>query len=125
MTAPLDVSRPKSLVGSVILLLLAEAPGHGYELSRRLAAEGFCYSTPIGRVYRELSVLEEANFIRSALDVSYKEGPRRRIYEITPQGIDALVRRMEWVSSLGSYTLDVLRRCLLVKDGPAQEPSAT
>ncbi|MCA1692030.1 MAG: PadR family transcriptional regulator, partial [Actinobacteria bacterium] len=47
-----------------LLVLLAEAPSHGYELAERLKEWGFELSGP-GPVYRELRMLEEGGLVRS------------------------------------------------------------
>lgn len=109
-TASKDLTRPKQLAAPVLLLLLQESPSHGYDLGRRMAAEGFCYSTTVGPIYRHLSSLEKAGFIRSALEMSADVGPRRRVYELTPEGKCALDREMEAVASLSSYVQDMVRR---------------
>ena len=53
----LRLRSPPTLVPSVLLLLLAERPSHGYELVERLKDFGFPESGT-GRLYRELQRLE-------------------------------------------------------------------
>lgn len=106
----MDLSRPKQLAAPVLLLLLQESPSHGYDLGRRMAAEGFCYSTTIGPIYRQLASLEKSGLIRSALEMSADVGPRRRVYELTPEGRCALARDMEAVASLSWYVQGMVRR---------------
>ena len=80
----------RPLLPSCLLLLLAEAPSHGYELADRLKQWGFELSGP-GPVYRELRVLEEHNLVRSAWSPS-GSGPVPRVYEVTTAGRRALDR---------------------------------
>lgn len=72
------------------LLLLREQPAHGYELLERLQALGFEGSDP-GGLYRSPRKLEAEGLVRSAWERS-SFGPRRRIYEITRDGIEELHR---------------------------------
>jgi PadR family transcriptional regulator, regulatory protein PadR len=69
-----------------ILLLLIEAPRHGYEIIAKLPELGFSQS-PIdpGAVYRTLRHMEEYNFVDSEWDVS-GSGPAKRQYTITKAG---------------------------------------
>lgn len=80
----------RPLLPSCLLLLLAEAPSHGYELADRLKQWGFELSGP-GPVYRELRVLEEHGLVRSAWSPS-GSGPVPRVYEVTSAGRKALDR---------------------------------
>ena len=41
-----EMGRPRALVAPSLLLLLAEAPGHGYELMERLRPLGFDWGGP-------------------------------------------------------------------------------
>ena len=71
-----------------LLLLLGEAPGHGYELTERLREWGFSLSGP-GPVYRELRILEEGGLAHSSWSET-QSGPVPRVYELTPEGRGAL-----------------------------------
>ena len=83
----------RPLLPCCLLLLLAEEPGHGYELADRLKQFGFELSSP-GPVYRELRVLEESGFVRSAWSPA-RSGPVPRVYEMTVNGRRALDRCAE------------------------------
>jgi PadR family transcriptional regulator PadR len=78
----------RPLLSSCLLLLLGEAPGHGYELAERLKQWGFELSGP-GPVYRELRVLEERGLVRSTWSPP-RSGPVPRVYELTAAGRKAL-----------------------------------
>ena len=70
------------------MLLLAETPGHGYEVTERLKQWGFDLAGP-GPVYRELRLLEEAGLVRSMWSAP-QSGPVPRVYELTDEGREAL-----------------------------------
>ena len=55
---------PRALVSPVLLVLLAESPGHGYELVERLKAFGFG-GARTGSCYRELRRLENQDLVTS------------------------------------------------------------
>jgi PadR family transcriptional regulator, regulatory protein PadR len=83
-----DLSAPRNLLRSCVLLLVEERPAHGYELDSRLTSLGFC-GTNRGRIYRVLRWLEEAGFVHPGWQLGGR-GPARRIYEMTPAGRRAL-----------------------------------
>ncbi len=82
---------PRSFLRPCLLLLLREAPAHGYELLERLTPFGFTRSDP-GGVYRALRALEEEKLVHSAWEPS-SGGPDRRIYELTRAGMEELHHR--------------------------------
>jgi len=73
-----------------LLLLLAEKPSHGYELSERYSKLGFtdADSDP-GAIYRKLKLLDKEGFIKSKWE-TYGQGPAKKVYFITPQGIELM-----------------------------------
>lgn len=80
----------RPLLPACLLLVLAEEPGHGYELTERLKHWGFQLSGP-GPIYRELRLLEEGGLVRSMWSAP-QSGPVPRVYELTREGRDALAR---------------------------------
>jgi DNA-binding PadR family transcriptional regulator len=74
-----------------LLALLAKEPAHGYEL--KLALEqifGQAYPSPnIGQIYVTLKRLEQDGLVRSQ-DVEQTTRPNKRVYELTPQGREAV-----------------------------------
>ncbi len=70
-----------------ILVMLSEAPGHGYALHDRLEEAGFDWGHATGGLYRALAVLAEDGFVESYWDTPLR-GPARRTYEITSVGRD-------------------------------------
>ena len=88
---------PRRFVRPFILLLLAEGPSHGYEIARSLkefSPEGLNVEPSI--LYRMLRRMEEESLATSSLDDS-GTGPARKVYELTPEGREALDL---WASSL-------------------------
>ena len=83
-----DLATPKNLVHAVVLLLLDERPGHGYELIRRSEPLGFDPSNP-GRIYRALQRLEREHLVKPEW-LAHGSGPARRVYTVSPDGRRAL-----------------------------------
>ena len=103
-----EVARPRELVPVCLLLLLAEAPGHGYELMERLKPLGFDWNGP-GPIYRELRGLEDAGLVTSAWAVR-ETGPGRRVYELTADGRQALDRSQAGVVRLQGMLAEYVAR---------------
>jgi len=75
-------------VRACVLLLLAEAPAHGYELLTDL--EGFgAHCVDTGTLYRVLRRTELDGFTTSCWQPA-TSGPARRIYSLTTLGKEAL-----------------------------------
>lgn len=103
-----EVAHPRALLAPCLLLLLAEAPGHGYELMERLKPLGFDWGGP-GPIYRELRSLEAAGLVASAWSAP-RAGPVPRVYELTDDGRDALDRCAGKVVSLAALLNQFLGR---------------
>jgi PadR family transcriptional regulator PadR len=82
-----EVSQPKRFLQPCLLLLIAECPGHGYDLLERLGAFGF--ERDPGGLYRALRSMEREGLVRSEWQLS-EAGPGRRCYEVTTPGQDRL-----------------------------------
>jgi len=80
-----------------LLLLLAEEPSHGYELTERYSNLGFtdADSDP-GAIYRTLKLLESEGFIKSRWQTE-DSGPAKKVYSITHEGLEIL---SGWVAEL-------------------------
>lgn len=72
-----------------ILLQLLQEPGHGYALLERLSDEPGMTGADPGLLYRTLRQMEHEGLLHSAWDTE-GQGPARRHYEITPEGIEVL-----------------------------------
>jgi transcriptional regulator len=89
----------ETLKGHLDLLLLAilsEGPGHGYAVieSLRQRSRGL-FDLPEGTVYPALHRLEDQGLLQSRW--SEDSGRRKRIYQLTPKGRQALSKRQdEW-----------------------------
>ena len=83
-----DPALPRNFLRPCVLLLLREAPAHGYHLLERLQVFGFSSADP-GRLYRALRALEREGLVRSGWERS-PQGPDRRVYEITRPGVEEL-----------------------------------
>jgi DNA-binding PadR family transcriptional regulator len=77
-------------IRTALLAILAEEPGHGYDLIQRLEEKtGGAWRPSPGSVYPTLQLLEDEGFVRSV------ERDGKRMYEITPTGRDEATRRVE------------------------------
>lgn len=82
---PSDAIHPKRPLHlrPCLLLLIAEAPTHGYDLLERLATFGF--ERDPGGLYRALRAMEREGLLQSEWELS-TTGPGRRRYRLTPPG---------------------------------------
>jgi len=78
----------RSFLQPQLLLLLLQKPAHGYDLMERLAQAEESSADP-GLLYRTLRQLEVDGLVRSSWDTG-GTGPARRLYEVTPEGIEYL-----------------------------------
>lgn len=81
--------RVRGFVQPWLLLLLAQAPAHGYDLMERLAQDEDSPGPDPGLLYRTLRQFEEEGLVCSSWDTE-GGGPARRVYEITAEGLDYL-----------------------------------
>lgn len=101
---PIRESSPRNFLRPCLLLLLREQPAHGYELLERLRPLGFLRNDP-GGLYRTLRALERDGLVRSAWEPS-REGPDRRIYQLTRAGSEELHLHAKSLAAT-RHTLDV------------------
>ncbi|MGH9226865.1 MAG: PadR family transcriptional regulator [Acidimicrobiales bacterium] len=107
----------RPLLTCCLMLLLAETPGHGYEVTERLKQWGFDLAGP-GPVYRELRLLEEAGFVRSMWSAP-QSGPVPRVYELTDEGHDALDQASADLDGLRAMIDEFQGRFQAVQPAPA------
>ncbi len=86
-------------VRHAILALLAQHPRHGYDL--RAAFEALVggdvnWEVKPAQIYTTLERLEQAGQVECASDLGQGDEPSRRVYAITPAGMDEL---KEWFTS--------------------------
>ena len=85
LTIPIERS-----IQAELLLLLGQRPSHGYELIQRLNEADFkSGEADAATVYRNLRRMDKDGLIRSHWEVG-ESGPGRRLYELIPQGLEAL-----------------------------------
>ncbi len=91
-----------------LLLLLAEQPGHGYDLIDRLRSLGFD-SDGAGPLYQLLRRLDGAGLVESAWDAS-AAGPARRTYRLASLGWSTLRGSAEALEHLSDFLGDYRSR---------------
>ncbi len=104
-----------------MLLLLAEEPAHGYRLLEQLEEVYGLESLPAQTVYRGLQGMDDAGWVSAAWDVDESQGPPRKVYQITPEGLEALsawVKEIEALQQTLSSFVEAYRR--LEKRGGAE-----
>src|SRR6056297_977262 len=74
-----------------MLLIIAEAPTHGYEIAQKMDDFGCLIKTTgqMGGMYRLLSDLGEEELIIAEWETD-KPGPAKKIYKISPKGVQRL-----------------------------------
>ncbi len=90
-------SRGARFLMPALLLLIREAPSHGYELMDQYSEFNFTGAGPDpGAIYRTLKVLESEDYIISQWDTK-DSGPAKKIYSITDKGNGLLA---EWAEEI-------------------------
>lgn len=86
----------------LLLAVLSQGSGHGYELSQRLnRRSGGELEVPEGSLYPALHRLERAGLVESSWETT--DGRRRRIYRMTRAGRRAASEsRKEWRAFAGA-----------------------
>lgn len=79
---------PRNYLRATLLLLIGEAPAHGYDLLEQVAQLGLGKVDP-GGLYRALRVMERDGLVSSSWEHS-SAGPARRTYNLLPDGTDWL-----------------------------------
>lgn len=111
-----DGGQPKNFTRPCLLLLLAEAPAHGYELLERLRPFGFDLGDPAS-VYKTLRLMESDGHVTSEWELSTK-GPARRVYSITADGSDMLQAWTHALTKNREILGMFLERVLVLPDSP-------
>jgi PadR family transcriptional regulator PadR len=80
-----------------ILLGLRRKPSYGYEIIQTIQEFGFVEGqAPPGMIYRHLRDLEAAGLVTSSWKTE-GTGPAKRVYELTPEGEEALALWAEYM----------------------------
>jgi poly-beta-hydroxybutyrate-responsive repressor len=82
-------SRVRGFIQPWLLLLLLQKPSHGYELMERLTQDEEAPDADPGLLYRTLRQLEEDGLVHSSWNTEGR-GPARRLYQVTPEGVEYL-----------------------------------
>jgi len=98
----------RSMLPPLLLLLLYERPGHGYDLIGRLSRLGMTDVEP-GHVYRILRNLERERCVVSDWVIT-DTGPPRRRYELTADGLAELGTWMSQLTQLDHVVAACLAR---------------
>jgi len=85
---PIPGALPRSFLRPILLLLLAEAPSHGYDLLAQTTELGID-SPDAGGLYRSLRLMEQDGYVQSWWEAS-SAGPARRTYALTDAGLELL-----------------------------------
>jgi PadR family transcriptional regulator, regulatory protein PadR len=99
------------LVEPALLVLLSQGNLHGYTLLERVEALGLVALQP-SMVYRILREMEEAGWVSSIWDREQTQGPPRRVYTLTEEGLAALrewERHLEQTQGLISRLLEKMQ----------------
>ncbi len=88
--------RASGMLESVLLLLLHQAPAHGYTLLEGIGEFGLGAVDP-SAVYRVLRDMEDRGWVTSTWDEQETLGPPRRVYRITDEGDQVLA---VWIKEL-------------------------
>jgi DNA-binding PadR family transcriptional regulator len=100
LEAPEVDALPRNFMRALILLFVAAAPAHGYDLLERFRALDLAVDP--GGLYRGLRAMEHSGLLHSTWEPS-PTGPDRRRYELTERGkeqLDGWGMRLTRTSSL-------------------------
>ncbi len=75
---------PRNYLRATLLLLIGEAPAHGYDLLEQIAGLGL-HTIDAGGLYRALRVMDGDGLVASTWEHS-ASGPARRTYRLTEEG---------------------------------------
>jgi PadR family transcriptional regulator PadR len=116
------IARPKPLIVAHLLLLMAEQPRHGYDLTAALRTWEF-EGVTASMVYRELARMEADGLVRSFWEASQTRGPARHMYELTDAGRGDLAGCGDDVRCLITHLTDFLSQLAGVEDvEPVEAP---
>jgi len=103
-----------SLADWAVLGVIAEAPTHGWAVTRELAADGALgrvWTVPRPVVYRSITTLTQRGYVEPTGEAESGRGPQRTIVRVTRSGRAALAR---WLDRPVDHIRDV-RSVFLLK----------
>lgn len=107
---------PRHYLRAVLLLLIAEAPVHGYDLLEQIGELGLHAGDP-GGVYRALRALERAGYVESWWEHS-SAGPSRRTYRLSTKGAKGLDAWADALRETHQHLSSYLARYDEIRSGP-------
>ncbi|MEA2825847.1 MAG: PadR family transcriptional regulator, regulatory protein PadR [Actinomycetota bacterium] len=107
---------PSNYLKACALLLISEAPAHGYQLLARLSAVGPA-GFDLGALYRVLRAMEDDGLVASSWEDSAL-GPARRVYRITDRGRQVLDAEAEALSEVYGHMATFIRRFTRIGSRP-------
>jgi len=116
---PKNLGQLERFMETCLLFLLFQSPGHGYSLMQRLCEFGFNEDTHnTGALYNSLRKMEKAGLIESRWEES-EQGPRKRVYTISQEGITSLD---QWMEILQLKMRDVQKLITRYEESKPREP---
>ena len=108
-----------------ILALLADGPVHGYELKQAFDDRFGAVWPPInvGQIYNTLSALERGGMVRGE-EVPQRGAPRRRVYELTAEGRDALEKWLNAPSPIPTLKEESIVKLIMAHVSGVADPMA-
>ena len=92
-----------------ILMGLRRKPSYGYEIIQTIQEFGFVEGqAPPGMIYRHLRDLEAAGLVISSWRTE-GAGPAKRVYELTPEGEEALALWSEYMEQQAQKLMSFIR----------------
>ena len=92
-----------------ILMGLRRKPSYGYEIIQTIQEFGFVEGqAPPGMIYRHLRDLEAAGLVISSWKTK-GTGPAKRVYELTPEGEEALALWAEYMEQQAQKLMSFIK----------------
>jgi len=92
-----------------ILMGLRRKPSYGYEIIQTIQEFGFVEGqAPPGMIYRHLRDLEAAGLVISSWKTE-GTGPAKRVYELTPEGEEALALWAEYMEQQAQKLMSFIK----------------
>jgi poly-beta-hydroxybutyrate-responsive repressor len=92
-----------------ILMGLRRKPSYGYEIIQTIQEFGFVEGqAPPGMIYRHLRDLEAAGLVISSWKTE-GTGPAKRVYELTPEGEEALALWAEYMEQQAKKLMSFIK----------------
>ncbi|MGC9395901.1 MAG: NifB/NifX family molybdenum-iron cluster-binding protein [Anaerolineae bacterium] len=110
-----------------LLLLLEQAPAHGYTLLNRMAEFSLEFLAPTV-IYRALRGMETHGWVTSTMDKETTQGPPRRVYTLTSTGRQVLrccIAQLQGTQQVLEYLMALHEELAPEDSTAASEPTST